>query len=490
MSLLRRAGVALRSLRWRLTLSYVGLIAVLLAGLGVFQYETLRDSLINSHVSERSFDLTTAERLYAASGETGQTDTQKVALLASLMSQASGARVAVAVYGPAGAMLLVRPAGSTPPSLAAPVFQALVSQGVQRHEVVSTSSGDELVAGFPLGKLALRRTAAVLETSEPMTPIDNVLSGDLTMLVLGGAAMLLLALIIGLLLTGRTLRPLRRLTATAGRLAGGDLRARTQLLPRGDEVGQLATAFDHMADRIEGAFAAQSESEAKVRRFIADASHELRTPVTALSGYLEVLRRGAAHDQATLASALASMAREAERLRLLVTDLLTLARVDAQGAHTAEDFDVVPALGRLLDEGVPGMPERLDRDLPPAPVVVRCDRTALTAIVRNLLVNACRYAPGARQLWSVTNDGRRARIDAHDDGPGIPAADLPHVFERFYRGEKTRVRVEGGTGLGLAIVQGLARAQGGDAAITSSEGAGTTVTVWLPLAPVGRPAAG
>jgi two-component system OmpR family sensor kinase len=488
--LLRRAGVALGSLRWRLTLAYVGLIAVLLAGLGLFQYETLRSSLIDSHVSERSFDLTTAERLYAASGDTGQTDAQKVGLLASLMSQASGARVEVAVYGPAGAMLLVRPAGSTPPSLAAPVFQALASQGVQRHEVVSTSSGDELVAGFPLGKLALRRTAAVIETSEPMTPIDSVLAGDLTMLFLGGAALLLLALIIGLLLTGRTLRPLRRLTATAGRLAGGDLRARTQLMPRTDEVGQLATAFDHMADRIEGAFAAQSESEAKVRRFIADASHELRTPVTALSGYLEVLRRGAAHDQATLSSALDSMSREADRLRLLVTDLLTLARVDAKGAHTLEDFDVAAALGRLLDEGVPGMPGRVDRDFPPAPILVSCDRTALTAIVRNLLVNSCRYAPGARQLWSVTSDGRRARIDAHDDGPGIPAADLPHVFERFYRGEKTRVRVEGGTGLGLAIVQGLARAQSGDAAITSSEGAGTTVTVWLPLAAENRPAAG
>jgi two-component system OmpR family sensor kinase len=294
--------------------------------------------------------------------------------------------------------------------------------------------------------------------------------------------MLLLALIVGLILTGRTLLPLRRLTVTAGRLAGGDLRARTQLVPRSDEVGQLATAFDHMADRIEETFAAQRESEARVRRFIADASHELRTPVTALSGYIDVLRRGAAHDPATLSAALGSMSGEAERLRLLVVDLLTLARVDAQGGQAPEDLDLVEALGRLLDEGVPGMPDNVVRDFQGAPVTVRCDRTALTAIVRNLLVNACRYAPGARQLWSVRADAQRARIDAHDDGPGIPAADLPHVFERFYRGEKTRVRVEGGTGLGLAIVQGLARAQGGEAAITSSEGAGTTVTVWLPLA--------
>jgi len=128
------------------------------------------------------------------------------------------------------------------------------------------------------------------------------------------------------------------------------------------------------------------------------------------------------------------------------------------------------------------MPERLDRDFPPAPVTVRCTRDAVTTIVRNLLTNACKYAPGARQLWSVRVDGARARIDARDDGPGIPAADLPHVFERFFRGEKTRTREEGGSGLGLAIVLGLARAQGGDVAIASAEGAGTTVTFWLPLA--------
>jgi signal transduction histidine kinase len=102
-------------------------------------------------------------------------------------------------------------------------------------------------------------------------------------------------------------------------------------------------------------------------------------------------------------------------------------------------------------------------------------------MVRNVLVNACKYAAGAPQRWSTAVDGNRARIDAHDDGPGIAATDLPHVFERFYRGDKTRAREEGGSGLGLSIVQGLARSQGGDAAIYSAEGAGTTVTVWLPL---------
>src|ERR1035441_4767687 len=133
------------------------------------------------------------------------------------------------------------------------------------------------------------------------------------------------------------------------------------------------------------------------------------------------------------------------------------------------------------------MPEVAERRLTPGPLLVRADRGAVSTVVRNLLVNACKYAHGAAQHWSTAVEGGWAKLEVLDEGPGIPAADLPHVFERFYRGEKTRAREEGGSGLGLSIVQGLARAQGGDVAIRSAEGTGTTVTVWLPRAPVPPP---
>jgi two-component system OmpR family sensor kinase len=479
-----RIGRALHSLRWRLTLTYLVLIAVLLAGLGVFQYASLRSSLINGRVEELRGDLVAAQKLYASGDLTSSTTAAKVRTLGTLIRSASGQSVTVALFGPRGVRLDAIPVGSDPPQLDPGTFSALVSQGLEQHQIV----GSDLVAGFPVGvsDLTLRRATAVVEVSEPMTPIDSVLSGDIEELAIGGGALLLLVLILGLLLTSTALRPLRRLTDTAGQLAGGDLSARSRLVPRGDEVGQLASAFDHMADRIEDAFAAQRESENRVRRFIADASHELRTPVTALGGYIDVLRRGAAQSPEALNAALGMMASESDRLRVLVLDLLTLARVDARSQQKPEDFDLVAALGRLLDEGVPGMPPQVDRDLSGSPVMVHCDRAAVATVVRNLLTNACKYAPGARQVWLVRADGGRARVDAHDDGPGIPAADLPHVFERFYRGEKTRTREEGGSGLGLSIVQGLIRAQGGDVAITSAEGAGTTVTFWLPLQQGGR----
>ena len=475
-----RLGRALRSLRWRLTLTFLVLIAVLLTGLGAFQYLSLRSSLIDGRVAALRGDLAAAQKLYASGDLSSTTAAARVRTLATLIRSASGASVTVALFGPTGVRLETVPAGSDPPQLDTNVFDTVVSQRTEEHQIVSS----DLVAGFPVGvsDAAVQRRTAVVEVSEPMTSIDNVLSGDLGALAIGGGALLLLVLILGLLLAGRALSPLRRLTATAGELAGGDLRARSRLVSRDDEVGQLAGAFDHMADRIEEAFAAQRESENRVRRFIADASHELRTPVTALGGYIDVLRRGAAQDPGAMNAALGMMAREADRLRVLVLDLLALARVDARSQQRAEDFDLVAAVSRLLDEGVPGMPERVDRDLPPVPVIVHFSREALATVVRNLLSNACKYAPGARQVWSVRSDGVRARVDAHDDGPGIPAVDLPHVFERFYRGEKTRSREEGGSGLGLSIVQGVVRAQGGDVAIQSAEGAGTTVTFWLPLA--------
>jgi two-component system, OmpR family, sensor kinase len=309
-----------------------------------------------------------------------------------------------------------------------------------------------------------------------------VLSSERWRLGIGGGIALLLALLIGLLLTSRALKPLHRVADTARRLAGGDLRARSNLA-RSGEVGALAATFDDMADRIEVAFAAQQESETRMRRFVADASHELRTPVTALKGYIDVMRRGAVRDPQAVDAALETMSREADRMRVLVLDLLTLARLDAQRPMQVAPVDLNELVAAVLDEGsdTPGMPATLTLDFHAAPVVVMADRNALTTVIRNVLGNACKYAPGAPQRWSTRSDGGFGILEAHDDGPGIPAADLPHVFERFYRGEKTRAREEGGSGLGLSIVQGLISALGGDVALQSQEGQGTTVSIRLPL---------
>jgi two-component system, OmpR family, sensor kinase len=477
--------------RWRLTLTYVGLLAVLLAGFGVYQYVALRQSLIGSRVTGLQDDMTTARTILARVG----TNTVRGRVLcstsagvnlvgrsvASTVVVTSGHTVAVIVYDRALQVAAQAPASSVLPRLDPAGLQVALGGRRSNPEVVSGSGGDDqLVVGFPVRTGVNGGTVCgVAQLSTSMAPLQRVLGDELVLLSAGSAVALLLALVAGVLLTSRALRPLQRLTATSERLAGGDLRARSGVTTRHDEIGVLARSFDDMAERIEVSFAAQQASEERTRRFIADASHELRTPITALKGYIDVIRRGATPEPRALDAALAAMAREAERMRVLVLDLLTLARVDARQSTSAELTDLSAAVAHHLDDGVPGMPARLDRSLQPGVLAV-VDRNALATIIRNLLVNACKYAPGAEQAWRTAAMGDRSVIEVRDRGPGIAAADLPHVFERFYRGEKTRAREEGGTGLGLSIVQGLARAQGGDVSIESVEGAGTTVSVWFP----------
>lgn len=489
---MRRRLRALRSLRWRLTASYVALLAALLTGLGAYQYVSLRETLITSRVNDFRNDLTTAKAVLRNSARS-LTITVLANRAANAVTTGSGRTVSVVIYDSGGNRLTEarseaqRSARGQLPQLDPAAMAAVAQRRVTETAVVDTVTGPELLAGFPLELPGSLHVVAQLSAS--MAPITDVLRSQLQLFVLASLLVLLLALAIGLFITNRSLRPLGRLTSTAGELAGGDLRARSRLMPRPDEIGQLTAAFDHMADSLETAFVRQAQSEDQMRRFIADASHELRTPVTALKGYIDVLRRGAGRDPEALDGALQAMGREAERMRLLVGDLLVLARIDARGTPSVEEFDLREAVGVLLDEGVPGMPPHLERRFPAEPVEVHCDRVALATIVRNLLGNACKYAPGAAQTWSVGIDEGRARIDVHDEGPGIPPSDLPHVFERFYRGEKTRSREEGGSGLGLSIVEGLVRAQGGDARVASVEGAGTTVSVWIPRSGPTVPAA-
>jgi two-component system, OmpR family, sensor kinase len=480
--------------RWRVTLTYVALLAVLLAGFGVYQFVALRQSLITSRVSSLQDDMTTARAVLAKAG----TATARGRILcstqagvnlvgravATTVAATSGHTVAVIVYDRSLLQVAAQPpAGGELPRLDPNRLQSALSGVRSSPEVVPGASGeDQLVVGFPIrAGVNGGVVCGVAQLSTSMAPLDSVLHDEIVLLALGSLAALLAALLAGVLLTGRALRPLQRLTATSQQLAGGDLRARSGVESRHDEIGVLARSFDDMAARIEAAFAAQQASEERTRRFIADASHELRTPITALKGYIEVIRRGATPDPVALDAALGAMALEAERMRVLVLDLLILARIDGEHAGNPEVVDLSAAVAHHLDEGVPGMPAELDRQLQPD-ILVMVDRNALATMVRNLLGNACKYAPGAAQSWRTWSTLERAHLEVRDEGPGIAAPDLPHIFERFYRGETSRAREEGGSGLGLSIVQGLARAQGGDVAIASVEGTGTTVTVWFPLA--------
>jgi len=317
----------------------------------------------------------------------------------------------------------------------------------------------------------------VIQLSTPLLPIDQILFRQRLMLGFGIALMLLAGMAGGLWLTSSTLKPLNRMVTTCRNIAAGDLSQRLHLSQRQDEIGQLASAFDHMVERIEASFEAQ-------RQFVANAAHELRTPLTALQGSLEVLLRGSQDDPAAVARLTQGMYREVVRLSRLCEQLLDLTRIDASTSIHKQRVD----LALFFEEFIPQA--RLlahDRNVileAGAPITILVDPDALKEILFNLVDNAVQHteAGGVITLgWQASSVAVEMWVE--DDGEGIAAHDLPHIFEPFYRGDSSRSRRRGGTGLGLALVQALLKAHDGRIRADSEVGQGTRFTIILPLIP-------
>ncbi len=296
------------------------------------------------------------------------------------------------------------------------------------------------------------------------------------MVAAGSAAVLLVALLIGLWLTTRGLGPLSRLTEAAQALGRGDLSRRSGMRPRRDEVGELARVFDEMADSVERTVKEREAAERRMRQFIGDASHELRTPLTAIKGYLDVLQRGGGATPELVQAALPVMSQEAERMRSLVIDLLTLARADAERSVELKPVELAGFLQQFLEARAESTAVKLE--LQPG-LVALADPDALATIAGNLLANAERHGQGTEVVWSTVELEGLVGFRCADKGPGIEPQDLPHVFERFFRASSSRSRQDGGSGLGLAIVQSLAEAQGGRVLAESEPGQGARFTVLL-----------
>jgi two-component system OmpR family sensor kinase len=298
------------------------------------------------------------------------------------------------------------------------------------------------------------------------------------LLAIANPLALLLASLGGLWLASRALSPVDRLTRAAERIGRGNLSERVEEHRSQDEIGRLARTFNQMISRLEQAF----ERE---RRFTADASHELKTPLAVLRGDIEVtLRRERTPDE--YRRVLRSSLEEIARLTKLTEDLLTLARSDA--GESVLDLEQVQ-LGQLASEArayiaplADSAGVALSYDAPPSPVVVEGDQKRLKQLLVNLLDNAIKYTPagGSARLALAVEDAN-AVIEVTDTGRGIPSAALPHIFERFYRQTDPRDSRVTGFGLGLAISKWIVDAHGGSIEADSQEGRGSTFTVRLPL---------
>lgn len=249
------------------------------------------------------------------------------------------------------------------------------------------------------------------------------------------------------------------------------------------EVGRVGAALNRMLDHVHGALHARQLSETRVRQFVADASHELRTPLASIRGYAELTRRGREETGPDTRHALRRIESEAYRMTLLVEDLLLLARLDAGRPLRFEETDLLPlVVDTVSDARAAGPGHHWRLDLPDAPAPVTADAARLQQVLVNLLANARTHTPpGTTVTARVRREGPWLRLDVADDGPGIPPELLPHVFERFARGDSARTRATGSTGLGLAIVRAVTAAHGGSVTVASTPGR-TVFTLWLPAA--------
>ena len=319
----------------------------------------------------------------------------------------------------------------------------------------------------------------LIETGASVGPIRHVVATILWILLFLTPFVLLMAAISGHILMSMPLRPLAALTHQAERIGTRDPGERLPVLATGDEMERLSISLNSMIDRLE-------EALAHNRRFSADVSHDLRTPLTILRGELEHMLRTSRLDD-TDRESIGSSLEEIERMSTIVESLLTISRLDSG----TKSMDVQPMnlseLVRWTVEQVHVLSDEKHislRSTISGPVWIMADSARIRQILVNLLDNAIKYTPaGGEVSVSVTArpEESNAVLEVRDTGIGIPAASLPHVFDRFYRSDKARVRESGGSGLGLAIVRAICKAHNGVIAVESLEGHGTTMRLKFPL---------
>ena len=369
--------------------------------------------------------------------------------------------------------------GSSPPELPARID---VPTQRNRREV----EGDEFVRYFVArarnGRDSYRVRASIepdrphqiLLVASPLGGVASTLHRLILIELIATAAVLGTLAALALWLVRLGLRPLRRIEQTAAAITAGDLSQRVGHPDPQTEIGRVGSALNTMLDRIE-------DSDRRLRRFVADASHELRTPLAAVRAYAELFSRGAAARPEDLDRSMSGITREAERMSLLVDDLLLLARLDEGQPLEREPVELAELAAEAVETARavdPGRP--IDLEVHEARVLG--DRARLRRVLDNLLGNVRSHTPaGTPAHVRVSSANGSAVIEVADDGPGLPAGEAESVFRRFYRADASRSRDSGGVGLGLSIVAAIAQAHHGAVSAADGPNGGAVFRITLPL---------
>ena len=476
-----------KSLQSRLILSYVVVIGVVLVLVSLVAFLLVRGYQRDQSLSRLSDRTALASRLAAEALQRGILPRQTVERLTQSLEQEGDAPTYVYLLNRAGHPIVGNGGG-----LEQRHFQALAAREFPppprtlRGEW-RTADGERLLYAaqlLPVPEGADAQAGRILLLAQPFHPIRLALGQLLPRLAWAGGIALAVSLLLAGLIAYSIARPLDRIARAAEEITAGNYDQQLDITAPG-EAARLAQSFNTMARRVKATLESQ-------RDLVANVSHELKTPLTSIQGFSQALLDGTAAGGAERERAAAIIYEESGRMRRLVDELLDLARLEAGEVTLARrPVDV----GRLLDdvrarfafqseqwgvaldlEALPGLP----------PVVGDADR--LSQVFGNLLDNALKHTRGteaARVVLNVAPRDGQVLCSVMDNGPGIPARDLPRIFERFYQVDKSRVRVRegGGAGLGLAIAREIVQAHGGTIWVESVEGLGTRFNVELPAEP-------
>lgn len=363
--------------------------------------------------------------------------------------------------------------------------QPLDPEGFQEALQGRTHRGTVFVDGEPMRVLSHPfpqegPPQGVVQAPYPLTEMYLAIDGLNRALLLLAPFGLIGAGMVGAFLTDQVLRRVRRLTQAAGRISVQELSERLPAAGN-DEFSELAQTFNGLLGRLQTAFQKQERLIAQQRRFTADASHELKTPLTIVKGNAGLLL-GSSHPDPASVPALQEIDQAADTMSRLVQDLLLLARSD-DGQLGSNPIELL--VSEVLQRAIARIDSRSAAPIHqhvPASLTVRGNEQELLRLFTNLLGNAVNYTPAEGQITvTAIQEGQNVRITIADTGIGIAPEHLPHLGERFYRVDTSRTRSDGGTGLGLSICRSILQAHQGDLTIQSQIGVGTTVTVFLPI---------
>lgn len=496
----------LKTLRSRLLLSYVAILLILLVLVGFILLAFLRarplpTGEITSDLTAVLLDVRAVETIrleFGMSAEQGMGMRARLGaygqLLTDYLSELSAERGVRALlvsedgevrYDSEGVLAFGDSIRETERTPLVPPSRIRLS-GLYKGRFLDADGSEWLFVAQPLFPMAeMRADPSYLLIAAPMprATLREVfrLFGDtfFAPLVKAGLVALLIAVGLSLLIAGSVARPLQRMSLAARRIASGDYRQRVEVAgPR--EVRALARSFNDMAERVATAQQAQ-------RDFLANVSHDLRTPLTSIQGFSQAIAEGVASDPAAAQRAAQIIRDETARLHRMVESLLDLARLDADQVNMRRGPVAPGDLLRAVGAGFSGRARERQIDLrliiPPDLPRISGDGDRLAQVFTNLLDNALKHTPpgGTVTLSAALSDGGLA-VTVRDTGEGIPPDEIGRIFERFYQVDKSRRRDhQSGLGLGLAIARQIVEAHGGTIRAASAAGQGTAFTVWLPL---------